>query len=155
VKRFRFTLQALLIVLEQKEQAALVAYAKTLADQRKALDQLHDAQQLCEEAFRLGRERAASGAPAAHLAQVREYVRAMKEFEQRRLEEFERTERAVDSALAKLLRARQSREAVQKLQQSQRERHNYASRREEQKTLDDLAQHAGVASEPLVDEIGG
>ena len=155
MKQFRFTLQALLIVLEQKEQVALVAYAKALADQQKALDQLLDAQRLCEEAFRLGRERAASGAPAVHLAQVQEYVRVMKEFEQLRLEEFQRMERSVDSALAKLLGARQSREAVQKLRQSQRERYNHASRREEQKLLDDLAQHIGVASEPVADEIGG
>ena len=155
MKQFRFTLQALLIVLEQKEQAALAAYAKALADRQKALGQWHEAQRLCEEAFRLGRERAACGAPAAHLAQVHEYCRSIKEYEQRRWEELQRTERVVDSALERLLDARQSRETVHRLRQSQRKRYDLASHREEHKILDDLAQHVRVAGEESPEESKG
>jgi len=155
VKRFRFTLQALLIVLEQREQAALMAYARALADRRKAFERWLDAQRLCEEGFRLGRERASAGAPAAHLAQLQEYCRSVKEFEELRLEEVRQADRFVDSVLARLLGARQSREAVQRVQQAQRERYDRASRREEQKLLDDLAQHMGVAVERLSAEFGG
>jgi len=149
VKQFRFTLQALLTVLEQREQTALAAYARALANQSKALERWREAGQLCEEGFRLGRERAAAGAPAAHLAQVQEYCRSMKEFEQLRLAELRRAEQAVDGALAQLLAARQSREAVQRLHRAQRGRYEHACRREEQKLLDELAQHAGVAAEGL------
>jgi len=144
MKQFRFTLQALLIVLEQREQMALAAYARALADQRNALEQWRNAQSLCEEGFRLGRDRAASGAPAVHLAQIQEYCRSMKEYEQLRLGEVRRAEQAVAGALARLLGARQSREAVQRVRRTQQKRYDYASRREEQKVLDDLAQRAGV-----------
>ena len=43
MKRFRFTLQALLIVLEQREQTALTTYARVLADRRKAFERWLDA----------------------------------------------------------------------------------------------------------------
>ena len=155
MKRFRFTLQALMTVLEQREQTALMAYARALADRRKAFDRWLDAQRLCEEGFRLGRERAVAGAPAAHLAQLQEYCRSVKEYEGLRLEEVRRADRAVDTALARFLGARQSREAVQRVQQAQRERYDRALRREEQKVLDDLAQHMGVVVERLSAQFGG
>ena len=155
MKRFRFTLQALLTVLEQREQAALMAYARALADRREALDRWLDAQRRCEEGFHLGRQRAAAGAHAAELAQLQEYCRSVKEFEQLRLKEVHRADRAVDSALERLLAARQPREAVQRVQQAQRDRYDRASRREDQKLLDDLAQHMGVAVERLAAEFGG
>ncbi|HTS18844.1 MAG TPA: flagellar FliJ family protein [Verrucomicrobiae bacterium] len=147
MRRFRFTLQALLIVLEQKEHAALTAYARSLDDQRKATEQWREAQRVCEEAFRLGRERAVTGAPAVHLAQLQEYCRSVKEFEQLRLEDVRRADRSVDGALARLLSARRSRESVDRVRRAQRQRYDHECHREEQKLLDDLAQHAGVAAE--------
>ncbi|HVM59878.1 MAG TPA: flagellar FliJ family protein [Verrucomicrobiae bacterium] len=147
MKRFRFTLQALLILLEQKEQTALTAYARALEDQRRATERWREAQQMCEEAFRLGRERAAAGAPAAHLAQLQEYCRSVKQFEQFRLEEARRADQVVENALARLLSARRSRESVQRVRRAQRQRYDHEARREEQKLLDDLAQHAGAATE--------
>jgi flagellar export protein FliJ len=155
VKRFRFTLQALLIVLEQREQTALTTYARALADRRKAFERWLDAQRLCEEGFRLGRQRAAAGVHAEDLAQLQEYCRSVKELEQIRLKEVQRADRAVDSSLARLLAARQAREAVQRVRQAQRDRYDLASRRVEQKVLDELAQHMGVEVETVSAEFGG
>jgi flagellar export protein FliJ len=152
MKRFRFTLQALLTVLQQREQGALEVYARALAERQRAVERLHEAQRQCEEAWELGRDRMVAGAPAAHLLQVEQYCREMKELELRCVEVAQQAQRMVDGSLEKLIEARQAREAVEKFRSRQHDHYDHEVRREEQKLLDDLAQRAGVISEALSGE---
>lgn len=155
MKRFRFTLQALLTVRQRQEQTALESYAAALADRQRALDRLRDAQRQCEEAWGLSRQRITAGAPAAHLAQLEEFCEAVEDLRRFCLAAVEETQRVVDARLQKLLAARQAREAVDKFREHQRERYDRELTRAEQKTLDELAQHrAPLAALQLLNSEG-
>lgn len=155
MKRFRFSLQALFTVLQRREQAALEVYANALTLRQQASEKLSDAQRQCQEAWDFNRQRVVSGAPAAHVMQAGQYCVLAKELQERRAEALRCAQQVVDSALEKLLEARRSREAVDKFRERQQERYNRETQREEQKVIDDLAQHAGVTDERLSDKQTG
>lgn len=156
MKGYRFTLQALLTLRARQEQAAQEVYAQALAVRQQALQRLGEAQHECQAAQLLSRERTAAGAPAAHLAQIREYCRAMDELRQRCTELLEQAQRAAGLRLDKLIEARRAREVVEKSQQRQRERYDRELTREEQKLLDELAtQRAPVIAGSTFDMEGG
>ncbi|MGD0060187.1 MAG: flagellar export protein FliJ [Verrucomicrobiia bacterium] len=155
MKRFRFSLQALFTVLQQREQAALELYAKALTVRQQASEKLSDAQRQCQEAWDFNRQRVVSGAPAAQVVQAGQYCVLAKELQERRAGALRSAQQAVDSALEALLEARQSREAVDRFRARQQERYNRETQREEQKVIDDLAQHVGVTSAGLSDKQTG
>lgn len=139
MKRFHFTLEALHILRKRQEQVALEIYGQAVTARQRTIDHLRDAWRRCEEAWALSRERTATGAPAAHLAQLRDYCQAMDELKKRCESALEQAQRVVDTRWKELMVARQAREAVEKFLQRQRDRHNRAALREEQKALDDMA----------------
>ena len=147
MKKFRFSLQAVFTVLQQREQAALEVYAKAITERERAAERLAEAQRQCQEAWDFNRQRVMSGSSAAQLTQAGQYSVRAKDHQERRAEALRRTQQVVDGALKTLLEARRSREAVDKFRARQQERYNRESQREEQKVIDDLAQHAGVADE--------
>jgi flagellar export protein FliJ len=144
MKKFRFTLQALFTVHQQREQAALEVYARALAERQEALKRLSDAERQCQEAWDFNRQRMISGAPAAHILQAEQHCALAKKAQERRTEVWLSAQRAVDQALKTLLEARQSREAVDRFRERQQEHHRRETQREEQKNIDDLAQHTGL-----------
>ena len=151
MKKFRFSLQAVFTVLQQREQAALEVYAKALAERQRASEKLSDAQRQCRQAWDFNRQRVLSGARAVQLTQAGESCVLAKELEERRAGALLCAQRVVDGALETLLEARQSREAVDKFRARQQERYNREAQREEQKVIDELAQHMGVTDERLSD----
>jgi flagellar export protein FliJ len=155
MKKFQFSLQAVFTVLQQREQAALEVYAKALAERQRAAEKLSDAQRQCQAAWDFNRQRVVVGARAAQLTQAGQSCVLAKELEERRAEALLRVQRVVDGALETLLEARQSREAVDKFRARQQEGYRRESYREEQKVIDDLAQHAGVADDGSSDKQTG
>lgn len=147
MRKFRFSLQAVFTVLQQREQVALEAYAGALAVRQRAVEKLSDAQRQCLEAWDFNRQRVVSGAPAALVMQAGQFCVLAKELQERRAEAVRCAQQAVDGTLGTLLEARRSREAVDKFRARQQERYNREIQRQEQKTIDDLAQHVGVTDE--------
>lgn len=155
MKKFRFSLQAVFTVLQQREQAALERYARALTARQQASEKLSEAQRQCREAWDFNRQRVVSGAPAVQVTQAGQYCVVAKDIEERRADALRRAQQVADATLETLLEARQSREAVDKFRARQQERYNREARREEQKVIDDLAQHAGVTDEGLSDRQTG
>jgi flagellar export protein FliJ len=155
MKKFRFTLQALFTVHQQREQAALKVYARALTDRQDASQKLSDAERQCQEAWDFNRQRMVSGAPAAHLWQAEQYCALAKKFLEQRAEALLCAQRVVDRALKTLLEARQSREAVDRFRTRQQEHHRRETQREEQKIIDDLAQHTEVIEQISSDKQNG
>jgi flagellar export protein FliJ len=155
MKKFRFSLQALFTVYQRREQAALEVYANALAVRQRAAEKLSDAQRQCQEAWDFHRQRVVSGAPAVHVMQAGQYCVLAKELQDRRAEAVRCAQQAVDGALETLLEARQSREAVDRFRVRQQERYNREAQRQEQKVIDDLAQHVGATEEGLSDKQTG
>ena len=145
MKRFRFSLQALLTVRQRQEQQALETYAKALAAQQQAAHRLLEAERQCEQAWTLSRQRRASAVPAVHLAQLEDYCRSMDEFRERCAEALRHAQQVAAVALEKFLATRQARKAVDKFQVHQHERYDLEARREEQKMIDDRAQRGAMA----------
>jgi flagellar export protein FliJ len=151
MKKFRFSLQAVFTVLQQREQAALEVYARALTERQRAADKLSEAQRQCEQAWDFSRQRVLAGVYAAELTQAGQLCVLAKDLQERRAGALLCAQQVVDGALETLLEARRSREAVDKFRARQQERYNREAQREEQKVIDDLAQHAGVADERLLE----
>jgi flagellar export protein FliJ len=144
MKKFRFTLQALFTVYQQREQAALEAYANALTERREAARKVDEAERRCQEAWDFNRERMVAGFSAVQLWQAQQYCVLARKAQERLAEALRHTQRVVDRALETLLGARQSREAVEKYRARQHERYQRDYQRDEQKTIDDLAQQMNV-----------
>jgi flagellar protein FliJ len=151
MKRFRFSLQAVLTVRQRREQTALEHFSRAIAVRQLAIDRLNETKRRCEAAWALSRERTAEGAPAAHLAQLRDYCRDMEKFQKECELAVAAAQRVVDQKWEKLVAARQAREVVDKLLKRQRERYDRELQREEQKLLDDMAsRRTPAATNPKV-----
>ncbi len=141
MKRFRFSLQPLLTLRRRREQAALEQYGRAVTARQEAVETLRVARAEWETICRVRTNLLASGAAAGDLAQAQAYCRAMEEAVAACELEVLRAQRVVEQTWQKLLEARRAREVVDKYRQRQRESYDRALQRDEQKTLDDLAQH--------------
>lgn len=143
MKKFRFSLQAVLTVRQRQEQTALESFSRAVAARQQAVERLNESQRACREAWELSRVRTAAGAPAIHLAQLHDYCQNMEEFQKECVRAVAAAQVVVDQKWEKLVAARQAREAVDKFLERQRERYDRELQREEQKMFDDVShQHA-------------
>jgi len=145
MKRFQFSLQALLTVRRRQEQIALEQFAQAAAARQEAADRLNAVKQECETAWALGRERLGAGAPASQLAQLQDYCRVLEQLRKTCERAVKDAQRAVDLKWEKLLAARQAREAVDKFLERQRQRYDRELQQEEQKMLDDIVNQRAQA----------
>lgn len=139
MKRFHFTLQAVLTVRERQEQVAGERYAQALCARVAARERLTVAERECAAAADRQREQAQAGATAGELFRAVAYARAADELRQRRAGELAAAERVTTQRLEEWLAARQKREAVERLRGRQLAQHARAVAASEQKMLDELA----------------
>ena len=143
MKKFRFSLQAVLTVRQRQEQTALEHFSKAIATRQLATDRLNEAKRECQGAWALSRARTAAGASAIHLVQLHDYCQNMEELQKECQRAVVAAQAVVDQKWEKLVTARQAREAVDKFLERQRERYDRELQREEQKMFDDVShQHA-------------
>jgi flagellar FliJ protein len=146
MKRFQFSLQALLTVRRRQEQIALEQFAQAAAARQLAIDRLNEVKQECETAWALRRERTRTGAPAMQLAQLHDYGRVLEQLQKNCDRALREAQRVVDQKWEKLLAARQAREAVDKFLERQRQRYDRELQREEQKMLDDMVNQRALTA---------
>jgi flagellar export protein FliJ len=139
MKRFHFSLAAVLTVRQSAENAALKTYAESLLARNRAfarVDALH---------WELGRQwtqirlAVASQSAACQIDQLRRYASFLEEEIARSELALAEAEREVSAALQKMLAARQRRQAVETFRDNQRAQYERDVIREENKFLDDLA----------------
>jgi flagellar export protein FliJ len=146
MKKFRFSLQAVLTVRQRQEQTALEHFSKAVAARQLATDRLSEAKRECQAAWALSRERTAAGAPAVHLAQLHDYCHDLEKLQKECERVVAAAQVVVDQKWEKLVTARQAREAVDKFLERQRERYDRELQREEQKMFDDVSRQHAFAS---------
>jgi flagellar protein FliJ len=139
MKRFRFTLEALLRLRQRHEKQALQQYGQAMAAQREAASRLADAEADCESNWATFREHVMGAAPAAYLSQLQGYCHWLEECKRVNERALEQAGRVCKQRWVKLLLARRAREAVDKLLVRQRDRYERELMREEQKQIDDMA----------------
>jgi flagellar export protein FliJ len=146
MKRFRFTLQALLTVRQRTEQQALEEYAAVLLELRKTADQVKALHREHADWRRYWHDQVTQPQAAAELVRWQDCGRQIAA----RLQRAEAVHRSAQaqcrSALEKMLLARRDREAVETHWQRQRELFKRELGRLEQRDLDEIAQRC----EPLV-----
>lgn len=138
MKPFKFTLEAVRTLRTRQEKNALEQYGKAVQAREQAVSLLWKVRQELEQTFR-ERLNLAEGASAADLAQLERWTGEVAAREQDCLQHVQLAAMRVEDAWQDLLKARQEREIVDKYLDRQRERHDRALEREEQKLLDELA----------------
>lgn len=151
MKPFRFSLQPIRVLREQKEQKAqkIFGEAKRACDDaalqlKSASDQLVQAwNSLCHDM--------SGGMNAAQLAKSRAWCNVLELRQKERAEVLQRARRAMDAAMKQMLLATRDREAIDKYHDKSRRTYDLAAQRDEQKTLDEL----GVRSATAVNAMSG
>ncbi len=139
MKRFRFTLNALLALRKRQESEAMERYAAVLSRQRAASDQVVAVDADLGSAAAALRSRMGGALVAAELAQRGDHLRAL---ELRRVQAalaLARVEREIPPAMDLMLHARRQREVVEKFESRQREKHGREALQHEAKENDELA----------------
>ncbi|MBL9137200.1 MAG: flagellar export protein FliJ [Verrucomicrobiales bacterium] len=140
MKKFRFTLQALLTVRQRQEHLAMERYAAALAQRRRAMELLAIANTEVVDAAQAWQSRVNGGLMAAELVQRAEHLRVLEFKRNQAAVASASAERAVDPALNAMLEARRQRELVEQCEQQQRLRHQREAARQDSKVQDELAQ---------------
>ncbi len=146
MKRFRFTLEALLRLRQRHEKQALQQYGQAMIAQREAARRLADAEADCESNWVVFREQIMDGAPAAYVAQLQGYCHWLEECKRVNARALEQADQVCRQRWSKLLLARRAREVVDKLLVQQRDRYERELMREEQKQIDEMGNRRLLAS---------
>ncbi len=139
MKPFRFPLQVLRTLREQKEQAAQQHFAKALAASEAAARRMHDNLRELEACWGLIKSSIQSAASGGELARLRDFAGLI---EQRQVElegEWRVAATATERAVVEMRAAMRDRKALEQLYERRRRAHELGVAREEQKALDELA----------------
>ena len=139
MKSFRFSLEAVRIVRQRREQAALEKYGRALKAQVAARSQLVAVEWELGLGWERMRQAMAGAARAGDLAGIQNHCRLLEEQRTACLGALARAQRSLATATGELTAAKQQTEAVDKLRERQVLLHDRALQREEQKEIDEIA----------------
>ena len=145
MKRFRFNLQAVLVLRQRQEQLARELYARTETARRQAAAELAFAERQRDGAWAISREQLQKGATADLLWQLGRYCDGLEQRRAACAVALHEAYKATDLAWKKLVLARRRREAVVKYRERRWAGYLRQCRREEQILLDEIAQHRTTA----------
>lgn len=150
MKRFKFTLDAILKLRAAQEESAQMEYGAALRGLAAAAAKLRatmDELQACWQDLRAG---ALAGCPAWRLEQVRGYAATLEQRKAQLVMARKRAEEAVEGARSRLKAARQKREILERLRDRRRSLHQAEVSREEQKQADDRVAAAFGRVDPIL-----
>ena len=145
MKRFHFSLAAVLTVRQSAENTALKCYAEALLARQKAFARVEEIHRELGANWTQIRLAFASQCAAAKIDQLRKHATFLEDELGRREAALSEAEREVSAALQKMLGARQQRQAIETFRENQRGQYDRELIREEQKFLDDLARRPVVS----------
>lgn len=140
MKRFHFSLQAILTLRQRTEQKALEQYAGALLARDRATCQLAELRREQAEWWSRWRQEVGRGCQAAVLHQWRACNSNLNDRRQKAETALAMAEVTVNQALGSLLTARRDRESVEKHFERQHLAYTREVNREEQKRLDEIGQ---------------
>ena len=149
MKTFRFPLQSLRVLREQKEQAAQKNYAEALRAAEDAAARLKAAgDELSASWATMGQELSA-GVTAMELLRTRAWCNALELRVKERTAVMEKARLAVDAVWQEMLNATRDRETLDRYYKKNRRTHDRKVQAEEQKQMDELAVRMADTPSPL------
>jgi flagellar export protein FliJ len=146
MKPFRFSLQSLRVLREQKEQEAQKRYADALRACETAAARVQAASEELTGCWQTLSKKLSSGVAATELLRARAWCNVLELRLRERATILEQARFAVDAVWHEMLLASRERESLDRLHDKKRRAHDREAQRLEQKTLDELAvQLAGAA----------
>jgi len=139
MKKFRFSLEAILLLREREEQRAVEKFMRASAAHRERLERLEDAERDFAKAAAELREKSARGIPGMELRQMQGHLGALEDLRKERARAAAESQAALGQARDELAAARRRKEVIDRFREKQRRKHAEAARLEELKFLDELA----------------
>lgn len=139
MKRFRFALEPVLTLREQKEQQAQQGYARAVRACEEIASRLQALRLEMEACWMFLREELIAGTSALALAHTRAFVCALEEREKKLLAELQAAREKVQQAWQALLAATRDHDALENFRNKLFRSHQRDVGRAEQKFLDELA----------------
>lgn len=139
MKPFRFPLQSLRVLREQKERAAQKHYTEALHACEQAAAHVKSAGDELATCWSALCDKLASGVTATDLLKTRAWCNVLELRLKERAHELEDARQAVDVVWREMLLATRDREALDKFHDKRRRAYDREVQREEQKVLDELA----------------
>lgn len=138
MRKFRFSLQAVLTVRQRQEQVALENYARALAEFQVTTQKTELADRQLTRAWGAMRREVTGGTTVEQFAWSQEYCHSMERELDKCHRELDTHRKRLEAQRQKVLSARRDREAVEKFEEAQRKKHDYEVRRQEEKAVEDL-----------------
>ncbi|HYG23419.1 MAG TPA: flagellar export protein FliJ [Verrucomicrobiae bacterium] len=146
MKAFRFSLQPIRVLREQKEQKSQQAFSRAMRLHEQAALQLKVASDELLAAWNALCRETSAGVNAAQLSRTRTWCNSLELRQKECAEAAQRARRAMDAAMREMLVATRDRKAIDQYHERCRDTYNLAAQREEQKILDELGIRRAPAS---------
>jgi len=141
MKPFHFSLRSLQVLRQQKERAAQQKYAATLRACEDAAGRVQAASADLTACWTTLRDKMSQGVEGAELLRARAWCNVLELKLKEHAGALEQARFAVDAMWQEMMSATRDRESLDRYRDKRRREHDAAMRREEQKTLDELAIH--------------
>jgi flagellar export protein FliJ len=149
MKTFRFPLQSLRVLREQKEQAAQKNYAEVLRACEDAAARVKAAGDELSASWTTLSKELTAGVTAMELLRTRAWCNALELRLKERTGILEQARLAVDAVWQVMLDATRDREALDRYYKKNRRTHDRKAQAEEQKHMDELAMRMADTPSPL------
>ncbi len=148
MKAFRFSLQPIRVIREQKEQKAQKAFGDALRLCDEAAFQLKLVSDELIAAWGALCREISTGVNASQLTRTRAWCSVLELRQKDQAEALQRAQRSMDAAMNQMRLATRDREAIDNYHDKRRGVYDLETQREEQKTLDELGlRRTGAAAE--------
>ena len=146
MRPFRFSLQSLRVLREQKERAAQKHYTEALQACEQAAGRVKAAGDELAACWTTLCDKLTSGVNATELLRTRAWCNVLELRLKERATALEAARHDVDAVWREMMLATHEREALDKFHDTRRKTYDQQAQREEQKQLDELALRAGPGS---------
>lgn len=149
MKPFRFSLQPIRVIREQKEQKAQKAFGDAMRLYDDAAFQLQTASDELVAGWNALCREMGSGVHASQLTKTRAWCNVLELRQKERAEALQRAKRAMEAAMQQMLLATRDREAIDNYHDKRRSEYERDVQRHEQKELDELGLRRTSATNAL------
>ncbi len=146
MKPFRFPLQSIRVLREQKEQVAQQHFAEALRACEEAVFQLQAASDELAAGWTSLCEELSTGVAATRLLRTRAWCNVLELRQKERARALQIARRATDAAWREMMLASRDRETLDRHHDKCRRAYDREAQREEQKRLDEVGVRRAVAS---------
>lgn len=148
MKAFRFPLQPVKTLREQKERNARLRYANALRQQETAINEVNAANEALELSWVGLKQELSSGATTGQVRRTRAWCNALEIRLGERLRAMQKARIGVSTAWQEMLQATRERESMDCFYDRGKAAYDREVQRQEQKTLDELAVQRALAQRP-------